>query len=488
MPLSSFLATAAAALCAVAASPALADDYFAVSGGGARAAIVGLAAIREFELRDAMVSVDKTMGLSGGSWAVLINEAIGAKEALERYSKWTSKGNMIGKDWSGFLPGLDQSNVWMHIATWEGYVDSVVRHPLSLPSKPFKYKQDGKARVLIGASVQTPRGNHPGVLSPKGGGGTIVFPNCVASFTGFQGTNAVAGNLGCTPTRKDLFIGLGGVKLDPVTLAHAGPISFTREVQATASSLAWLFGRMGLAPRHLKSGMPVHMHMQSEESGSRGRFDLAMWDLGIAANLPSLPTELDERGVTVIVDASADTKLGASLEQTREWWKSAFRRETRPSEDTSFEWNGKTWSTASLGPYAEFVRVFDVYEMGLGVVPARKTGRKIVALLMGAIDLETGKIMNDEERLKDIETIKANFDATEAAKDVAQFGLGVGGAKALHRSVKDGVFDPKVFGKDGFDKMTGAIRTFYSRVLTAMLPKARTVVDGSPLGASVSSH
>ena len=110
---------------ALAVAQAEVDDKLSVSGGGNRAMLSGLVFIDELQQTSGMVvgglgcrpralccdgeiPFEKTTGLSGGSWAVAVNEAIGAKEALKRFRDYVTarSEHTLGEAVSGVQLGI----------------------------------------------------------------------------------------------------------------------------------------------------------------------------------------------------------------------------------------------------------------------------------------------------------------------------------------------------------------------------------------------
>ena len=348
--------------------------------------VIGLVAMDELGKNDAMIDSAKTSGLSGGSWSVLVNEALGASEALNKIDAYLAKDpkHSLGIDFSGWKAGgiNSRANLWKTFSRWKDeYVKSVIHTPLG---PDFSFKQDGKAIVLVGASIQTPPGGAFPQWIPPG------MADCVFSFFG---SGSITGWLKCSAAHNSFLFKPTMRRLQSVApyaeiTGKSGDFDLSdREIQATLSSMAWLFLSMSIVmPK--KGGLPVKPDMANgggyyKRTGGWYSLDTALWDLGIDCNIAAEPGNFGIPGTTLAIDASADDDLFESYDSCLSWWKSSFAYECVPvANPTYVKWNGKTLDLreSTLGKtLRKYIRLCEMQPRG----GTKKTGRKILTITFG---------------------------------------------------------------------------------------------------------
>jgi len=311
-----------------------------LSGGGNRAMLSGLTFIDEIEKHvSTKIEPVMTQGLSGGSWGVLINEAVGAKEAMEMFHHYTDEGKKIGDTAiSGMTVGasaLGLGDIWKAHDDWKKMVWVTITDPLSEPAKQFAFKEgkDGKAQVLVGVTLHE---NHDDNWDTE-------FKNrmCVASFR--EGFGLIDCHKRWKKHDERLKIKIDLYKTKDSRERKLSDMQFfadptgekpvwmkTRVEQATLSSSAFLALKtvdwVKWGGETTQDGLAIMLyqgiHVDVEDSAgadeageNEGKpstknlenpVKAGFWDLGIRCNLAVDPADFDTPGTTLLMDAHGD--------------------------------------------------------------------------------------------------------------------------------------------------------------------------------------
>ena len=376
------------------------------------------------------VAEETTFGASGGAWCVLINEVVGAGDALQNAVNFiVGAGEGIG--WSFGKEALRVANKWAVLDKyWSPYVEEVIDSMIT-PFTPATYKvslQARRERVQKALAAAKGVANVTIGFSPR----TLKFWTWTDKVLTVQRDSGwLEGDAGASAIDAGMTIEKVPIKLLAGDVSfEKGPIALDRLLQAGLTSTAYV-GVDGSVFSLNIAGLGAGVRL----AGEADYIDTCLWDLGLTCNVPVTPQQLRTAGTSLAVDSSFDKALFDSMKACIAWWKKKFQvvvkdvpyAELLKADAPPVVWNGFP---------LQFGRLDESLRKYIGVYRAPASGRVIVTLEMGRIDAN-GNVV--EDRMRGLETTHLTPKLGETAR---------------------------VFFKGNFDIINREVRRFYRQVLS----------------------